>query len=200
MKREITNTQQEAQENPLMKLWVGGVNPGGIEAQEAAGQRELVESAQLPTDGSENEIWTKWGVIFGEKTPGDPIFRSATLPPGWKKESSDHAMWSYLVDEKGRRRAGIFYKAAFYDRNAHIGPEARFRVGQRYSENHDRWTVLYEAKDGNTVLFSTEPQPVKANDWHALDAAGKEHAKKCSEWLDANRPGWKDPIASWDIP
>jgi hypothetical protein len=34
--------------------------------------------------------------------------------------NSDHAMWSYLVDELGRERVSIFYKAAFYDRSAHM--------------------------------------------------------------------------------
>ena len=44
----------------------------------------------------------------------------ATLPPGWSRQGSDHAMWAHLLDEHGRQRVGIFYKAAFYDRSAHM--------------------------------------------------------------------------------
>jgi hypothetical protein len=48
------------------------------------------------------------------------MFRPATLPEGWRREGSDHAMWSHIVDDQGRKRASIFYKAAFYDRGAHM--------------------------------------------------------------------------------
>jgi hypothetical protein len=43
-----------------------------------------------------------------------------SLPPGWKVVPTDHSMWSDLVDAKGEKRASIFYKAAFYDRDAFI--------------------------------------------------------------------------------
>lgn len=92
-----------------------------IEAQEAAGQREMVNSDVIPTDmrGEEDEF-TKLGFVLGDILDGDPMFRHATLPPGWKREGSGHAMWSYLIDSDGFRRAEIFYKAAFYDRSAFI--------------------------------------------------------------------------------
>lgn len=40
------------------------------------------------------------------------------LPDGWKKVGTNHDMHSDLVDETGKVRASIFYKAAFYDRRA----------------------------------------------------------------------------------
>ena len=89
---------------------------------EAHGQSELVVSEVLPTDGSDNECWAKMGVIFGEPVKGDPIFRQATLPKGWSKKRTGHSMWSDLVDEQGKKRAAIFYKAAFYDRSSFISP------------------------------------------------------------------------------
>ena len=58
------------------------------------------------------------GFTFGEPDAGDPMFRPATLPAGWQRKGSDHAMWSYIIDEHGRDRISIFYKAAFYDRDA----------------------------------------------------------------------------------
>ena len=95
--------------------------PGSIEASEARGQHELVASTQLPCRviGDKSQLEAA-GVVFGEPTPNDPLFCEAKLPAGWKKEATDHSMWSKLVDDKGRTRASIFYKAAFYDRDAFL--------------------------------------------------------------------------------
>jgi hypothetical protein len=59
------------------------------------------------------------GFTFGDPDPDDPLFMPATLPEGWKREPADHDMWSYVVDDLGRQRAAVFYKAAFYDRKAY---------------------------------------------------------------------------------
>lgn len=93
---------------------------GYIHGMEAAGQRQLVNSDRLPTklQSDTDEDFITLGFTFGAPDPNDSLFRPATLPPGWRREGSDHAMWSYLVDANGRRRVQIFYKAAFYDRDA----------------------------------------------------------------------------------
>lgn len=93
---------------------------GGIEAQEAQGQREMVASSVLPFPNwqSSDAAFEELGFKFGDKIAGDDLFRQATLPAGWTKVGSDHAMWSYVADERGINRVGIFYKAAFYDRRA----------------------------------------------------------------------------------
>lgn len=56
----------------------------------------------------------------------DDLFYSVELPEGWKVEATDHHMWNNLFDDKGRRRANFFYKAAFYDRDAFINFEHRY--------------------------------------------------------------------------
>jgi hypothetical protein len=89
---------------------------------EARGQSELINSTKLPVQGSNNPEILAMGITFGDVTPGDDLFREATLPEGWKKEGSDHAMWSYIVDDEGTQRVAIFYKAAFYDRDAFMRP------------------------------------------------------------------------------
>lgn len=101
-----------------------------IEAQEAEGQRELVESTDLPTEinGGTGNDFKALGFTFGEPHGRDPLFRPATLPEGWKREGSDHAMWSYILDEKGRKRVSIFYKAAFYDRDAFMSLVSPYAV------------------------------------------------------------------------
>lgn len=96
------------------------VSIGGVTAQEAAGQADLVQDDTLPTDISEDcrTMLEKAGVIFRGPVNGDPLFQHVTLPKEWKKVATDHDMWSKLVDDKDKERAAIFYKAAFYDRRA----------------------------------------------------------------------------------
>lgn len=98
--------------------------PGGIEAQEAQGQRDLVRHAdRLPvrgTDGDKRKAWEAAGFVFGEPMEGkDKIFVSCTFPAGWKLEPTEHSMWSDVVDAEGKKRAQVFFKAAFYDYNSH---------------------------------------------------------------------------------
>ncbi|MFF1633953.1 hypothetical protein [Leifsonia sp. NPDC058248] len=88
-----------------------------ITNMESAGQQQLVNSDEIPTDAPWGEL-EALGFVKGERVPRDDLFTRATLPAGWKREASDHAMWSYIVDERGIRRVSVFYKAAFYDRNA----------------------------------------------------------------------------------
>lgn len=99
-----------------------GDSPNFILEQEAAGQRQLVESEVLPTDlnGDSKEDFVALGFEFGEEVNGDPLFQKVKLPNGWKKKGGDHDMWSSVVDDKGRERVAVFYKAAHYDRRAHM--------------------------------------------------------------------------------
>lgn len=90
-----------------------------IYAQERAGQQQLVASQMLPTEAKPSDAdFEAAGFTFDKPVPGDDLFRPATLPGGWTKRGSDHDMWSYVVDQHGRDRVAIFYKAAFYDRRA----------------------------------------------------------------------------------
>jgi hypothetical protein len=123
MNKRITNTSK--QPNPA---WLGGGNPNAIERQEAEGQKELVEAGCfLPTEAPEDLlsfIVTEGGDL-GELVVDDPLFFHATLPEGWSIKPTDHSMWSDLVDADGVVVASIFYKAAFYDRKAHMHDQRR---------------------------------------------------------------------------
>lgn len=104
---------------------------GFIESQESEGQKDLCASTALPIDGAEAwETLQSWGVVKGEKL--DDLFCNATLPVGWSLKPSNHSMWSHLHDDRGLKRASVFYKAAFYDRSAHIGIDSRFHVFQDF--------------------------------------------------------------------
>jgi hypothetical protein len=152
---KITNTTQDDHWTKLAHSL-----PGGIEAQEAAGQRELVHSDRLPTDtgySCTDADFEALGFTFGPPDPDDPMFRPATLPAGWSRKGSGHSMWSHIVDERGLDRVSIFYKAAFYDRSAHMGivnvggTVATEALYDEACEKTVPWELLTEAERADAV-------------------------------------------------
>ena len=103
------------------------IDPVGIEASEARGQAGMLGAGKVSmpveevTPGAGDKL-REWGVVLGEPYEKDPIFRPADLPEGWSIVASPGgtAFWTNLIDEAGTVRAAMFYKAAFYDRHAHI--------------------------------------------------------------------------------
>lgn len=201
---KITNTAAEAKRSgtlpPVFRRAAAAgadvASSAGIEFQEAQGQHELVHSDRLPSDGRQDPILASWGLTFGEPDTDDPLFCPATLPAGWTRKGSDHAMWSYILDEKGRERISIFYKAAFYDRSAHMRPMSRYIV----SRNHNvKPGIQYVVKEMEAVLFASHEIAVTEGDWTAIDLAQKVAEDECTGWLSVNRPGWDDAVKSWEI-
>lgn len=88
---------------------------------EKMGQVGFVASETLPIEcnGCKREDFEAMGIVYGN--PVDRLFVEVKLPEGWKKVATDHDMWTDLVDDKGVKRAAIFYKASFYDERAFIG-------------------------------------------------------------------------------
>lgn len=171
--------------------------PGGIEAQEAQGQKDFVASETLPTKCPRKEL-EELGFVFGEAA--DDIFTYVQFPEGWTKSPTDHSMWSDLVDDKGRRRGGIFYKAAFYDRSAHMNLDSRIRYSRDYDNDEVFQYKVY--RDGEVIHETEAVQPEgwtsgnRYNDayWAAEDKASKE----VNTWLEENYPDWENPMAYWD--
>lgn len=113
---------------------MGSGSSGYIEEMERDGQRQLINSDRLPhVNRMSREVtdddFIALGFIFGPDDPGDPLFRPAILPEGWTRHGSDHDMWSYIADERGIDRVSIFYKAAWYDRDAFMN---LINVGRHY--------------------------------------------------------------------
>lgn len=104
----------------LAESQVTGSPASFIEGQEITGQHQLVKSELLPAEHGDDAPWLELGFTFGDPVNGDPLFVHATLPEGWEKRATDHPMGSVIVDTLGRERVRIFYKAAFYDRSAHM--------------------------------------------------------------------------------
>jgi hypothetical protein len=164
--------------------------PGGIERQEAAGQRTLVASAMLPKEirGATREQLTALGFKFGADV--DDLFVECELPPGWTKRGTDHSMHSDLLDEQGRKRAGIFYKAAFYDRKADMSMLRRYGIQSwRTGSSEDLRRV--DVIDGENVI--KEFGEVKFDDWDGQGAL----VAAATVWLTEQHPDWNNPLACW---
>jgi hypothetical protein len=169
--------------------------PGGIEAQEKSGQTALVNSTNMPREMRPNqEAFEKVGFRFGDAV--DELFVSATLPPGWTRAATDHAMHSDILDDRGRKRVGVFYKAAFYDRRADASLECRYTVRMLYGKYGDprlaENEVVCAVQDAGVTIFQT--RAVNADDWDAQDAIRKE----ATAWRTETYPDASDPTAYWD--
>ena len=127
----------------------------------------------------------KWGFVFGEMVEGDDLFRHAELPAGWKKVGSDHAMWSYIHDDQDRPRVAMFYKAAFYDRDAFARLESRYTYTS--VEDSNKYNVI-DRKTGAVLHTTAEPNPDRR--WDALDEA--------DEYLKKVLAGRKNDANLWD--
>src|SRR5579885_2167596 len=169
--------------------------PGGIEAQEVAGQTAFVESQTLPREGTiagrgygSEEVYRPKleaiGFVFGREV--DSLFVECQLPPGWKKVADQHSMWSHLEDAQGRERAAIFYKAAFYDRSAHLDLATRYRARRWYAASPAEPELLKETPEQVCAVVVDGDTPI----WHSgsfayQDWEGRSRADKAARtWLD----------------
>jgi hypothetical protein len=185
--------------DPLGFLFMGmamGAS-GAIEHQEAQGQRSFVASETLPSDIREEyrKVLEAAGVKFIGPVEDDPLFQYVELPEGWKKEPTDHSMWSRLVDDKGRKRAMIFYKAAFYDRKAHLHAEPRYSIRFDYDRDSEKLGAVSHVLDGEAVIYSTDPFPVEGLKSYQFRNQADASARA---WLSEHFPNWKDNGAYWD--
>jgi len=204
--RKPRNDAADVAKDPLLGLAIASF-PGGIEHSEAVGQREFTASDTLPTEMSREDaaILQKFGVEFIGPVEGDALFQFVKLPAGWRKEGTDHAMWSKLLDDKGRERGRIFYKAALYDRRARLRLRPRFAVQQDYDAERKN-DVVFEVRDGETLIHSTgpiafmAPQNGAREEWLKLDELRQSEAAKAEAWLNERFPGWESPASHWSEP
>jgi hypothetical protein len=201
--RAPRNTTAEVYDNPAMMLLdaMNEKSPGdAIRNQEATGQQSFVNSDTLPTEMGQDDrkVLQKAGVKFGKPVPGDGLFTYVTLPQGWHKDGSSHDMWSYLVDDKGRKRASIFYKAAFYDRRAFLRTDRRYGISTDYAYEDSNNAVRYNVTDGDQVVFTTDAVPFTEKYSDEYDEADKTARTEALAWLKVKFPKWEDNGAYWD--
>ncbi len=172
--------------------------PAAIVASERAGQRDLERAQQFPADmGDSRAAFERMGLVFIGPTEGDPIFLDCRFPAGWHKRGTDHAMWSDLLDDKGRKRGAIFYKAAFYDRSARAVATRRFRVTTHSFENYTKsigYVLDQIGPDGDRVIYISPTFTDAKGEWDA----GKLACEACVAWCAEHVPGYADPCAHWE--
>lgn len=166
--------------------------PGGIEAQEHAGQRAVCEKSILPKDCDRN-VFEAMGIVFG--TDADDLFVNVTFPEGWHKEATDHYMYSDLLDDKGRKRVTVCYKAAFYDRWAKAYANLRFHA---MCEPIDGWenpdgVYVGVVKDQDKIIWRSEDTGTRG-DYRKHDLLGAA----ATDWLRTHYPDYKNPLAYWE--
>lgn len=207
---KITQTQKT-----LHLDWVLGGNPRAIENQEAEGQQELIKASQLParinSPSSSLDAWEcyeKMGIhvhpfsdkiarIFKKqvkKINDDPLFLTVILPEGWQIKASTHSMWNHLIDDQGRIRAKIFYKAAFYDRDAFTNLICRYKTDVEFISANPQTpkndlAIVVDNATGQR-LFQSAPIDVYSED-------GKRIRQQAKDFLEKNFSNHADFTAYW---
>jgi hypothetical protein len=198
-----------------------------IETQEAVGQIDMIKTTQLPIAVEKlnferdnpniikesKEIWGKLGIEIIDKV--DELFFSVKLPDKWEMKTRESSYGTYLVDEKGRERVSIFYKAAFYDRRAYADITRRFRISTKHEFELDWSKACNLSKnefdklrrkeeesltfgivlDGENVIFETKHEKkFSEKSWKQVE----KFNKICRKYLDKNYPDWENPFAYWE--
>lgn len=182
---------------------VTAMSPRGIKEQERDGQKQRTLSFdRLPRivhGGKGRHDFESLGFVFCESL--DDLFVAVTPPAGWSLQPSDHSMWSDVLDDQGRTRAKVFYKAAFYDKSAFVSLDRRYRIrhqacdedGHRIETKqypHDFSLCEVADYDNKCVIVVGKSA---GNDWERQ----KLLEVRANEWLDENKPDWKNPLAYW---
>jgi hypothetical protein len=190
--------------DPMFHL-LGAMSEGTsryIEGMEADGQRQVVNSTDLPTKFNDYNLddpkaaYQALGFKLGEPHSSDPLFRSATLPDGWKREGSDHAMWSYIVDELGRRRVAIFYKAAFYDRDAFMSLETICAYARSLSYDGD--LPVYDDAWCTREAFAEQVAALRAELVRRTDEAREFAAQRDDDYWPRRASELADELKKYD--
>lgn len=186
---------KEPQELIIIDMMFGDAN-GVIERQEKRGQNALQRADVFPLDmQSPQADYERLGFVFGEHV--DECFVAVTFPEGWSKRPTDHSMHTDVLDEHGRKRFGIFYKAAFYDRSAiAYSLNTRYRgayLDHDYRNGESAWRVVDTATDETLQEWRH-----KSDDMTAAFKKQDEFRREAERWLDKNYPEWRDPFAYWE--
>ena len=171
-----------------------------IEHMEAEGQERVVKNTMMAKKmRPSKEAWEQLGFVFTD-IPADDVLCNATLPEGWSLRVTDHSMWNEIIDENGMIRGSMFYKAAFYDRDAHMSLQCRYAVRSSYVGDDYSTTEVYFGNE-NEKLFvagqvhvsediSREEKCARYNKIEELRAVAQKFG-------DENYPDWQNVHAYW---
>lgn len=191
-------------EAELLLNAIAAATPGGIEEQEKNGQSQLtLVFDRLPRKIDEpagRHMLEQMGFIFGENL--NDLFVAVTPPKGWTLRPSSHSMWSHVHDEQGRQRLSVFYKAAFYDKDAHMTIDLRYRINRYQACDIDGHRIESDGSMPEFVLCE-----IVDHDKSCVIVIGKRERtdydqadvfnERAAAWLAENKPDWSNPLAYW---
>lgn len=147
--------------------------------------------------------YERMGIEIVEDYDEDNLFWSVKLPEGWEIKATEHSMWNELLDDKGRRRALFFYKAAFYDRDAFINFNTRFHVSVDHvadpASDYEVWEASdYQGtvKDGNMIIYSTT-RISPTGDYFKDEEVKKPLYEQLEIFMREHYPDYKNTEAYW---
>jgi hypothetical protein len=215
----------------FLETITGGNIGQSIMNQEKREQAKMVSIQNLPKSGgsfcklSIPDCYKKLGIeIIGEY---DDLFYKVKLPIEWEIKSHSNSLWSSLLDNKGKERALIFYKVAFYDRSADIvfrckytykvNPEDDYGsdISSKERENGKFFGIVYDAgkeifrtkgmsvktklskNDNNREISGTERESIIKH-YKEKEELEKSLIDQCINFLNESSPNYEDIFAYWD--
>lgn len=162
----------------------------------------VIASDRLPTEmgaSDKREALERAGVVFGDVVQGNEMFTYVTLPEGWTKVETDYIQLTDVVDEKGRKRATLFFNNDDDERIVHTNIYPRFTYEREERSHPLKGILVMNVKDGDTAIFTTAEYPYFGEkedaEWYSQYCFAIVEAQ---EWLFEHYPNWQDPSAYWD--
>lgn len=176
----------------------------GIEEKE--GQCSMIGGTRLPKRISRvnKTSWEELSQRCGIQIAGDSdeLFYQVQLPDGWQIVGGDHPMWTTLKDDKGRGRALVFYKAAWYDERAELHLCYRYQFVNDHDSDKPNIIV-------NVIDYGQGPE---AEVIHEVGRVSRKHEQDmdmenislenalhvaAKQWLEVNYPDYRNCYAYW---
>ena len=174
--------------------------PNVLEHMEKEGQQRAVNNTMVAKKMfPARENWEELGFTFTD-IPGDNVLCKATLPEGWEMVAIDHSMWNNIIDEQGRVRGSMFYKAAFYDREARMELNQRYRIIIDYLDDHVT-TEVYFGNPKEKVFVAGQIHKADFSSQESIDAYYDELRRLenlTKNYANLYYPNWRDETAYWD--
>ncbi len=168
---------------------------------EKQGQRQAVNSTMVARRmNPAREVWEGLGFSFTD-IDGDTVLCQATLPEGWSLRPTDHSMWNDIVDGNGIIRGQMFYKAAFYDRDAHMYLSPRYGVRTDYLEEEGTACEIYFGNNQEKLFVAGQARhPRKASEAEMRAYFDKQEklVAIAKQWGEENYPDYENVLAYWD--
>jgi len=126
------------------------------------------------------------------------LLQPVTLPIGWKRVTGNLTGYSYIIDNKNRKRVEILLH------QPETGAQRVYmylchRYGRSFDHNRfcNTGECVTRVTDGDRVIYTTRPVVARKHDG-IMYVTMEESDAAASAWLDSHYPKWHQPEAYWD--